>query len=422
MGESKMRKLIALGIMLLFLGMTISSSTGLYLEKQSTIATFDGNTLYVGGNGTGNYTSIQDAIDNASNGDTVYVYDDSSPYYENLKVDKSINLIGEDRMTTAIDGNGVGDVVYVSVNGTRISGFTIQNSGNEWNDSGIEILSRYNNISSNIISNNLLAIFLDSFSSNSVICDNTICSDFIPLYLNYSHNNSISHNSFSDYDYGVALWFYQSDDNIVANNIISSDKEEGIWLFYSSNNTISRNRISTYADDVSYSYSFNNIRKYTSTKTYLSRIQLEDSMWYKPKPAPPPMSIVIIDASNNTISNNHIFGEICLSLGWTSDNIISRNNIVFNRYGISYIFSNNSKIIGNNFFKNNISILGSGYVLLMDEDFSDDIWDQNFWNRPRLLPKPIFGIKGVRIMNKNLLIPWFNFDWHPASEPYDIEV
>jgi len=61
-----MRKIITLGIVLLFLGMTISSSTGLYLEKQSTVATFDGNTLYVGGSGPGNYSSIQDAIDDAS--------------------------------------------------------------------------------------------------------------------------------------------------------------------------------------------------------------------------------------------------------------------------------------------------------------------------------------------------------------------
>jgi hypothetical protein len=42
MGERKMRKIITLGIMLLFLGMTISSSTGFNLEKQSTIATFEG--------------------------------------------------------------------------------------------------------------------------------------------------------------------------------------------------------------------------------------------------------------------------------------------------------------------------------------------------------------------------------------------
>jgi hypothetical protein len=35
-----------------------------------------GKTLYVGGSGEGNYTKIQDAIDNASKGDTVFVYDE----------------------------------------------------------------------------------------------------------------------------------------------------------------------------------------------------------------------------------------------------------------------------------------------------------------------------------------------------------
>ncbi|RLF63839.1 MAG: hypothetical protein DRN31_01550, partial [Thermoplasmata archaeon] len=61
--------------------------------------------LYVGGSGPGNYTSIQSALDNASSGDTVFVYDDSSPYEECIVVDKSITIMGENRDTTAIDGN-----------------------------------------------------------------------------------------------------------------------------------------------------------------------------------------------------------------------------------------------------------------------------------------------------------------------------
>jgi hypothetical protein len=45
--------------------------------------------LYVGGTGEGNYSRIQDAIDDAVDGDTVFVYDDSSPYYEHIRINKS---------------------------------------------------------------------------------------------------------------------------------------------------------------------------------------------------------------------------------------------------------------------------------------------------------------------------------------------
>ena len=86
-----MKKFLAIGIMLLFIGMTISSATGFYLEKQSTFTVLNGNTLYVGGSGPGNYTKIQDAIDNASDGDTVFVY--NGTYYENVVINKSIDLI-----------------------------------------------------------------------------------------------------------------------------------------------------------------------------------------------------------------------------------------------------------------------------------------------------------------------------------------
>ena len=50
------------------------------------------------------YPTIQEAIDNANNGDTVFVK--SGIYYEEVEVDKSINLIGEDRNTTIIMGSG----------------------------------------------------------------------------------------------------------------------------------------------------------------------------------------------------------------------------------------------------------------------------------------------------------------------------
>ena len=69
--------------------------------------------MYVGGSGPGNYTRIQSAIDYAFDGDTVFVYDDSSPYYENIEVKKSVYLIGENKDTTIINGGGNLQVITV---------------------------------------------------------------------------------------------------------------------------------------------------------------------------------------------------------------------------------------------------------------------------------------------------------------------
>ena len=102
-------KCLAIGIIFLFLGTCIGSTIAQDSRKQSS----RGNWLYVGGSGPGNYTSIQDAIGDAIGGDTVFVFDESSPYYENVVVNRQISLIGEDRDTTIIDAEHDGDVIIL---------------------------------------------------------------------------------------------------------------------------------------------------------------------------------------------------------------------------------------------------------------------------------------------------------------------
>jgi hypothetical protein len=79
------------------------------------IDTVGGEVLYVNESGSnGAYMKIQDAIDNASTGDTVFVY--NGTYYENLVVNTSINLIGEDREGTIINGSNTRDIITVNEN------------------------------------------------------------------------------------------------------------------------------------------------------------------------------------------------------------------------------------------------------------------------------------------------------------------
>jgi hypothetical protein len=138
-----MKKWLAIGIILLFVGTCFIPAIAQDTKKP--LPTSRGNWLYVGGSGPGNYTKIQDAIDNASDGDTVFVYDDSSPYYEFIGIHKSISLIGEERTTTIVEdiNNDYAGTIQVEGNSVIIKSLTIQN--NKVEDEGI-LISYSNNV------------------------------------------------------------------------------------------------------------------------------------------------------------------------------------------------------------------------------------------------------------------------------------
>jgi len=121
------KKILIIGIIILFLGTCIIPSVAIDTVKEFSIPISNGNTLYVGGSDPGNYTKIQDAIDNASNGDTVFVY--NGTYQEKtIKIEKVIKLLGEDRNTTFLDGEySEGIIVSVRTSDVTIQELTLQN-------------------------------------------------------------------------------------------------------------------------------------------------------------------------------------------------------------------------------------------------------------------------------------------------------
>ena len=185
-----------------------------------------GNILYVGGNGSGNYSKIQDAINDASDGDTVFVYNDSSPYYENIVVNKSIFLFGENKNSTVIDGMANGkEVVKINTDYVHVGGFTIRNC---W--CGILIFYSSNNIlSDNIVTNNV-GVGIVPFGTHNTISDNTIINNSgngIWIYT-YSDNN-VSGNTIANNAYGIRL--IQCDHNTIISNTIIQNRYSGITLF-----------------------------------------------------------------------------------------------------------------------------------------------------------------------------------------------
>ena len=219
------RKIRLIGVLLLILVSIVSPlSIGLEIYQQA-----GRNTLYVGGSGPGNYTSIKDAIIDAKFGDTVYVYDDSSPYYERLVINKKIDLIGENKDTTIIDGQEEGTVIHIRVRGVTIRCFTIKGCKHEPLEhyGGIRISSNHNRIiDNNVVENEGEGILVDICTRNNIISENNIS------------NNSI----------GGILLNHFSNNNIITKNIITNNTDffsvAGIWGgYYTINNKIEENYI-----------------------------------------------------------------------------------------------------------------------------------------------------------------------------------
>ncbi len=230
------RKGLAVGIILLFVGTAIISTTAQDTEKPS-LLTSSGNWLYVGGSGPGNYTRIQDAVDNASDGDTVFVF--NGTYYETIDIANSISLIGEDKNTTVIDGSSSGSthVVGINVNNVKIAGFMIIKR-----DFGIGIGSHFNIITGNIICfNNHAGIYANRFGSSNIIMGNTLFENGHGILLEYgcSEVDIIDNFIYSNRN-GISIGVSVSTCTITG-NVISINRGDGIFIYISPNNLIRRN-------------------------------------------------------------------------------------------------------------------------------------------------------------------------------------
>ena len=176
------------------------------------------------------YSTIQSAIDAASDGDSVLV--SAGTYLENINFNgKNIVVIGEDRETTIIDGGHNGSVVtFDSIEGTAsaLSNFTIT-GGNAYDGGGIYCSSSAPTIKDNIITGNVSETYGGGIS----------CNYSSPIIM----NNTITSNS-AIYGGGISFDRYTSS-VIKGNNINGNSAEEGggIGCFTFSSPTITNNTI-----------------------------------------------------------------------------------------------------------------------------------------------------------------------------------
>jgi parallel beta-helix repeat protein len=236
MNQRTICKGLAFAVIVLFLGTCITPTVAIDNVKKSSIPISSGNTLYVGGSGPGNYTKIQDAIDNASDGDIVFVF--NGIYYENILIFNSINLIGENRYNTIIDGEYKGSVIIkIFANYVTIKNFTIQNT-TKWGGLGILIYSNFTVIISNFITNNGKGLALVGTCCKTTIKNNIICSNQQGIFFHYSINNNIIGNNIANNSEGIS--FFNSRNNIILkNNLINNSRNIYInFEIYCINETI----------------------------------------------------------------------------------------------------------------------------------------------------------------------------------------
>jgi len=187
---------------------------------------------YIGGSGEGNYSSIQAALDNASENSSIYIY--KGIYKENIHINKKTFIYGEDKERTIIDGNNTGNVITITTDDVQLSNLTVRNCGTNANDSIIYINS-----------------------SNTTIDHVIIQKNHIGIYFLHSQNNTIIHNSvsYTNTD-GIGILLENTTNSTIKNNVISKQKKDGIQLrFFSKNNIIVNNTIKDNERYGVYSYS-----------------------------------------------------------------------------------------------------------------------------------------------------------------------
>ena len=277
------------------------------------------------------YATIQEAINAAMPGMTIEVL--SRTYHENVVVNKTVLLFGENQATTIIDGGGTGNSTIVTANNVTIKGFTITNGVN-----GLTLKQVKNCvISGNKITHSLNGVTLYG-------CENNVLS-----------NNTIADNT---HNFGVEGWKLSH----FINNIGSSNTVNGKPILYLVNQK-------DYTLDAQYSQDTGYLAFVNSTNITVQNLIAEDNV----------QGILLAYTKDSLIQNvTFLNNTVGLELLYSSINMITDDSIVNNSVGINLGYSSNNSIFHNSFVNNELQALtNASYGNSWDKGYPEG---GNYWD------------------------------------------
>lgn len=444
-------------ILLLLTGTSIIPASYITTNKNTNLE----NIITVDDDGNADYSRIQEAIDNANSGDTIYIC--KGNYVENLVIDKSIILEGEDKSSTIISGEFLDDTIWIKSSFVEIKNLNIRESISDGFSAGIRVIEKKwfypddpPKVISNIkisnceIENNCCGIRFSNVKESEIIsCDinNNIYSS---VYFCTANNIMIKNcdifkngkkTPYGYYDGGIVLENgYGSSKNIeisdcrIYDNIYSGVSISNIENLIIENNYIKNNSnvgVVIRNNKNKIEVRNNQINENGNDNSYDSGIILQDS------------SNVTLD--NNEIYANKKYGILLLrtSLVTIKMNTIKRNDygiyiknsfsnlVIENDISISWsvglsvkgLKSKENRIFHNNFHHNLFNVKCAGEYINGDQDPKKNYWDNgkegNYWDDFDKVIEGAYDRNNDGIIDSPYNIAVNNEDNFPLKNSYD---
>jgi len=284
-------------------------------------------TYIVDDSGFANYQNIQEAVNAASNGDTIYIK--PGEYTEEVVLNKSLSLMPLTGETEPIilKGDGLEAGITITADGCSLQGISIQDlSGpaiyiqsnqntikeNVLKRSSPDILVRgcnENVITKNTMTDSQGAVAIWENATNNVVSENNIVGCNVSIVIRQADENRIAGNKISDAYWG--LWLDHAEGCQIESNNIQS-KRYGMWILNSSSDTISQNlvRIRSSGSDITQGINLAN-----ASEIALMGNEINDAAF----------GMIIASSMNNEIKDNAILR--CTNAFYAKDaDLLEMNN------------------------------------------------------------------------------------------------